>query len=473
MVWCHALLASAVLVAQLVLGSYVGETAAAPAAAAAHVQAQPTPHSNPKYAKPHDKPKKASRRARAKKGSQSATTKVASRNQGKEAVVVVLEPAADPQAVARAAGVTPAHIYRHVFDGFAAEVPIQALEGLRRNPQVKLVSPDDEFALDADPAQFIPEGIDRIDVDENRTADIDGGGPALDVAVAVFDTGIAPHPDLRIGGGISCVKDPNALNNNHGHGTHVAGTIAALDNEIGVVGVAPGAELWSVKVASDSGVVLTSSLLCGLDWVAAHASSIDVINMSLGGQGKDGTCDSAPLHLAICNVVGAGVTIVVSAGNDGKDSSRVVPATYEEVLAVSAFADYNGQPGGGADPPFRDGVQCVRFNENLPGVDDDNFAFFSNFGPDVDITATGVCVLSTVPNNAYAWNTGTSMAAPHVAGAVALYLADHPSARPAEVRAWLLSVGSVPQDSTYGITGDPDNHHEPVLHVGPRKGREA
>jgi subtilisin family serine protease len=255
----------------------------------------------------------------------------------------------------------------------------------------------------------------------------------------------------------------------NGHGTHVAGTVGALDNGIGVVGVAPGAQLWSVKVADDRLRIALSSLLCGLDWTAAHAGTIDVANLSLSGHVwiKDVTCDASSLHLAICNVVGSGVTVVAAAGNAGKDANRVAPATYDEVITVSAFADYNGEPGGGAEPPFRDGVQCVRFNEHLPGVDDDTFAFFSNFGPDVDIAAPGVCVLSTIPGDGYAWNTGTSMATPHVAGAAALYKADHPDASPAEVREWLLSEGSVPQDSALGITGDPDAFHEPVLYVGP------
>jgi subtilisin len=473
MFWRRTLLAVAVLAAQLLVGSFAGDAPERPVAAAARdTGTKNHAHGKAKHDSRRDKTKKGKKRGKDKQAEpSSAGTEAGPRGVTKEAVIVVLDPAANAQAVARTAGVVPDHVYRHVFNGFAAEVPAQALEGLRRNPRVTLISPDEEYALAADEPQEIPAGIDRIDADENSVANIDGGGPPLEVDVAVFDTGIAPHPDLRIGGGFSCVKkETDPLRDVNGHGTHVAGTVAALDNNIGVVGVAPGARLWSVKVANDRGQIALSDLLCGLDWTADESATIDVANLSLGGHAKpkDVTCDSTPLHLAICNVIGRGVTVVAAAMNAGKDASGFAPATYEEVITVSAFADYDGEPGGGAEPPFRDGVQCVRFNEHLPGVDDDTFAFFSNFGPDVDIAAPGVCVLSTIPGDGYAWNTGTSMATPHVAGAAALYKAEHPTASPAEVRAWLLSEGSVPQDSPLGITGDPDDHHEPVLHVGPR-----
>ena len=115
----------------------------------------------------------------------------------------------------------------------------------------------------------------------------DGG---VDVDVAVLDTGIAAHPDLTIAGGVSCLGGGAADDN--GHGTHIAGTIGALDNAIGVVGVAPGARLWAVKVLDAQGNGSWSSVICGLDWVYANRDTIDVVNLSLGGDGADSACRS-------------------------------------------------------------------------------------------------------------------------------------------------------------------------------------
>ena len=212
-----------------------------------------------------------------------------------------------------------------------------------------------------------------------------------------------------------------------------------MDNSIGVVGVAPGARLWAVKVLDANGNGWWSSVICGLDWVYANRSTIDVVNLSLGGNGSDTTCSDPadPLHGAICRVVSAGIPVVVAAGNAGKDAATTVPATYDEVIAVSAFADTDGAPGG------RGPWQC--------GYGDDWFATFSNFGADVDIAAPGVCIRSTSLGSWYAELSGTSMATPHVTGAVALHLTETPAATPSDVRGWLLDIASRPQNFPPGL----------------------
>src|SRR5262249_3218141 len=138
----------------------------------------------------------------------------------------------------------------------------------------------------------------------------------------------------------------------NGHGTHVSGTVGARDNGLGVVGVAPGTPLYAVRVLNNAGSGTWSSVICGVNWVTQNAGTIKVANMSLGGSGSDdGNCGNSnndALHKAICGSVAAGVTYVVAAGNDGVDFSGFVPAAYNEVLTVTAMADFNGAHGGGA-----------------------------------------------------------------------------------------------------------------------------
>ena len=348
------------------------------------------------------------------------------------------------------------HLYRHAMRGYAARMSPHAAARLAQDPRVLAVEPDavvttaDHVAVTAG----LPTGIDRVDAELSHTAAI-GTGRVLDVDVAVLDTGIAAHADMQVAGGYNCTsRTRSAFSDGNGHGTHVAGTIAAEDDGAGVVGVAPGARLWAVKVLSDSGSGFQSDVICGVDWVTGR-KDIEVANMSLSGSGTDpndgvvGDCRTKnAYHDAICRSVGAGTTYVVAAGNNAADASSRVPAAYDEVITVSALADFNGQPGGAAAPTCRTD-------------EDDTFANFSNYGHDVDLIAPGVCITSTWLAGGLHTISGTSMAAPHVAGAAALYKVKHPLAQPAEVRTALRNSGQLDWDNS----DDRDADKEPLVHA--------
>jgi subtilisin len=373
-------------------------------------------------------------------------------------VVVVLDAppsagaAADAVATARDHGVTTSHVYEHALAGFAGAVPEGRLRALQRDPRVVSVERDLEVTV---AAQVVPTGVQRVFADDNGDVPTTGTGLAVDAAVAVIDTGVdASHPDLDVVSTIDCTVESSGPpwartascqaggHDDHGHGTHVAGTIAAKDDGSGVVGVAPGARVWGVKVLRADGSGSTATIIAGVDHVTANAASIDVANMSLGGSGS-----SSALDTAISNSVAAGVTYVIAAGNESTNVSQVMPAGHPDALTVSALADYDGLPGGLADPTCSDRGP------------DDGFADFSNYGAGVDLIAPGVCILSTLPGGAYGSASGTSMAAPHVAGAAAL-LASTDMADP-QIRSELKASGNLDWDAS----ADPDGIKEPLLDV--------
>lgn len=363
------------------------------------------------------------------------------------AYIVTLADSGDPSVVAarhsRAHGVQVDLVYRSALRGYAGRMSAAQARDLADDPSVAAVVPDRRVRIDA---QTTPVGVARIGGTQSSAVAGDGRG-AVDVDVAIIDTGIdTKHRDLNVVGGVNCVPGGLSYNDLNGHGTHVAGTVGAKDNNVGVVGVAPGARLWAVRVLTSGGWGSWSTIACGIDWVTARASTIEVANMSLGGGGSEGSCTDGGLHQAICASVARGVTYVVSAGNAADDARYFVPASFDEVITVSAITDFDGLPGGTGAPTCSIGS-------------DDAFAFFSNYGNDVDLTAPGVCVLSTWRGNATARISGTSMASPHVAGAAALYTATHPDATPAQVRQALLDAG------TFDWTGDPDGVQEPLVDV--------
>ncbi len=312
--------------------------------------------------------------------------------------------------VAKAHGLDVEFVYQHALKGMAAVVPPGRLNGLRGDPRVSYVQENRLYTLDA---QTLPTGVQRIFADDNSNIDIDNTDDyRVDVDVAVIDTGVDfDHYDLNVVGGVDCSGGgpfggtcKSGGDDDHYHGTHVAGTIGALDDGVGVVGVAPGARIWAVKVLDSRGSGYSSWIIAGIDWVAANADTLEVANMSLGGSGYD-----QAEYDAIQGAVDNGVAFAVAAGNDNDDANNYSPAAFDNALTVSALADFDGEPGGNGSPTCRDDQ-------------DDTLADFSNWGDAVDIAAPGVCILSTFPieEGEYGTISGTSMASPHAAGALAL-----------------------------------------------------
>ena len=359
--------------------------------------------------------------------------------------IVTLKDGADSnvlsQRLTKQAGGKRGYVYSNALTGFSIEMPKAALNGLRNHPKVLLV--EEDLAQQAI-AQGIPEGITRIFASQNSAFDIDGvDDNRVDADVAILDTGIdVDHPDLNVVGGANCLQsrrrrgrttyycDANvSADDDQYHGTHVAGTVAALDNGVGVVGVAPGARLWAVKVLDSGGSGYTSGIIAGIDWVVAQGN-IEVMNLSLGGSGV-----SSAYQTAIDNAVANGVAVVVAAGNSSADASNYSPAFVPSAITVSALADFDGLEGG-------NGISCYADDTEV----DDTLADFSNYGSPVDIAAPGYCVLSTIPTEynvaqpGYFTLDGTSMAAPHVAGAAAVLASNGMTAT--EIVGYLTSTGN-------------------------------
>jgi subtilisin len=382
-------------------------------------------------------------------------TPAATAASGAQPYIVVLKDGVSAGPVARehaqAHGAEVSHVYGSALSGYSARIAPSRVGALKSDSRVAYVQVDGTARASA---QTTPTGINRVDADLSATTTIDGTDQRVGVDVAVIDSGVdLDHPDLNVhtAGAKNCSTGRSADDGN-GHGTHVAGTIGALDNGIGVVGVAPGARIWPVRVLNAQGSGSFSAIVCGIDYVTAHASEIEVANMSLGGSGSDdGNCGKTngdAMHQAICRSVAAGITYVVAAGNETDNAARHVPAAYDEVVTVSALADFNGLPGGGAAATCRSDV-------------DDTFAGFSNYGADVDIIAPGVCINSTWKGGGYNTISGTSMASPHVAGGAALYLATHPGTSPSGVKSALQSAGT----TDWNNADDRDSTKERLLNV--------
>jgi len=300
---------------------------------------------------------------------------------------------------------------------------------LLKSGKVLRIDPDVEvYALEnvkskgvIQPAQKLTWNIDRVDAEISWT--ISTGDP---VKVGVIDTGIdLSHPDLKDNikqPGYNAINPLKSPNDDNGHGTHVAGIIAALNNSIGVIGVGPNIDLYAIKVLNASGSGYLSDVIEGLDW--AVNNGMQVVNMSLGT-----SQDVQSFHDAIVNAYNAGVTIVAAAGNSGGAVSY--PAAYPEVIAVSA----------------------TDINDQVPS--------WSSRGPEVDLSAPGVNIYSTYKGQSYATLSGTSMAAPHVTGAAALIIDTKKCdlnldsvCTPAEVQQRLeqtaIDLGTPGKDNLYG-----------------------
>ena len=391
--------------------------------------------------------------------------------------IVTLAPGVDPLAEARvlaaAAGGTVGHIYTNVLGGFSFVGTSLSASLLAANPLVASVVPDGPVHLaQTSPAQIVPTGVSRISAPAAHAAGSTGAG----AVVAVIDSGIdLVHPDLMANLhptlGANCSQPLLPPVDDNSHGTHVAGTIAAADNGVGVVGVAPAAQLVPVKAFDAAGESTWSIVICGIDYVAAHASEIDVANMSFGDLSTEATaCDGVTtsdidaLRQAVCDLVDAGVVPVAASGNNMIDVAGFVPASFPEVVTVSALTDFDGAPGGAGG--------CIVFG----ALCDDSYAsLFSNYGTRVDVMAPGFEILSTMPGGLYGLKDGTSMAAPHASGAAALVLAASPGLSVADVRTRLQETGECPDRSAAGADAgcagqgawalDPDAEAEPLLNA--------
>lgn len=274
-----------------------------------------------------------------------------------------------------------------VINALAVHLPPEAAEAISKTAGVLRI--DDDVIINAvakpkpsQPNEVLPWGVDRINADLVWTTTT-----GLAVKVGILDTGIdLSHPDLQtnIKGNVNTINPLKSGNDDNGHGTHVAGTVAAVDNTIGAIGVGPKIYLYAIKALDRTGSGWLSDIIEGLQWCINNR--MQVVNMSLGTYSE-----VQSFHDAVTAVYNAGIVLVAAAGNDGV-LTPLYPAAYNEAIAVAA-SDINNQ---------------------IPS--------WSNWGPHIDLTAPGVNIYSTYKGSSYKTLSGTSMATPHVAGTAALVL---------------------------------------------------
>jgi subtilisin family serine protease len=376
-------------------------------------------------------------------------------------IVVLDESVSDPGEVAQdqvsEVGGDLGIVYDVAFNGYVVDdLSSTDVAALNDDPLVDFIEPDRKTYLSS---QKAPTGISRISALQNPALDIDEIDDArVDVDVVVVDGRVdRTHPDLNVVQSIDCVpsqpKGEPICHEDTGevflrHATKVAGIIGAIDNGFGVVGAAPGARIRAIRVFDDNREGRTSWTNAAIEWIAKHADTIDVANMSLGGAG---TSDSQ--NKAIADAAERGVVPVVAAGNQSENAATRHPANSPDVITVSALADYDGKPGDTASPT------CGSYG------DDDTLGTFSNWGSEVELAAPGVCIRTTDVGGGYAdaeW--GTSYATPYVSGAAAVLASADPPETLADVesiRQELIDAGSLNwSDTSY------DGAPEPALYLG-------
>ena len=332
------------------------------------------------------------------------------------------------QSLERRYGVRAEAAFGHALQGMAVRLNAAQLERLRRDDSVDVIEAEQDYGLVAkSPSttvsnsvpQSTPWGIAQTQATQSYTLAGNGSGAVGGVRAYVIDTGIdMANADLNRAGLVNFVGDRKNTDCN-GHGTHVAGTIAASDNSIDVVGMAPGVSVYGVKVLDCTGSGTTTSVIKGIDWVTANAVLPAVANMSLGGGA------SQLLDDAVRNAAAKGVFFSIAAGNSSANACNTSPARI----------------GGGSTA----GVLVTAATDT-----NDTEASFSNYGSCVDIWAPGVSVTSLKVGGGTAVMSGTSMASPHVGGAAALYMGRYPTATSASVVSTLkgmaVSTGTLSKD---------------------------
>jgi aqualysin 1 len=309
------------------------------------------------------------------------------------------------QGVLRATAAVPEHVYTSAIRGFSARMSEQEAIRLSQDPQVQLV--EEDSIMEAIATQTSPPwGLDRIDErDRPLSASYSYTRTGSGVNAYIIDTGIR-RTHTQFGG--RAVAGFDAIGGNtsdcNGHGTHVAGTVGGS-----TYGVAKGVRLYAVRVLSCSGSGSTSGVIAGVDWVRANHVKPAVANMSLGGGA------SSSLDTAVRNSIAAGVTYSVAAGNSNTNAGNSSPARVGEAITVGS------------------------------STINDARSSFSNFGSVVDIFAPGSSIRSAwyTSDGATATLSGTSMAAPHVAGVAARYLEGNPTASPSSVRAAIVNTATL------------------------------
>lgn len=368
--------------------------------------------------------------------------------------------------------------FSHALHGFSAALTDEQAEQLRHRSGVRYVEPDGQAHLCS---QTVQPGITRIGAPQNPYF-----SAATNLNVAIIDTGVdVTSADLNVVTFLDFSGE--GLADYNGHGTHVSGIAAARDNDIGVVGVAPGARITMLKAFNAGGTGDWSWILAALDWIAAHQTQVDVLNMSFGDYTR-----LQSLRDAITTLTNDGIVCVAAAGNDALDIYGIdgrlgtdddfIPAAYPEVLSVTAMADDDGQAGG-VGPVMDLGFGVM--------IADDTLTYFTNHSngadPSVHVTSWGGAIDLAAPGTVI-WSTwpaglrqcplcppglhplsGTSMAAPHVVGVVALYIAEH--GRPtnaAQVYALRQALidRAQPQSLWRDVTGDRDCYAEPLVYAG-------
>lgn len=292
-------------------------------------------------------------------------------------------------------------------------VPPQAIRGLINNPNVERLEYDSKVNV----AGVVEWDLETIQAPQMWSNGYSGQG----IRIGVIDTGIANHPDLRIAGGASFVSYTTSFSDDNGHGTHVAGIIGALKNNSGVIGVAHGADLYAIKVLDANGAGYLSDVVAGIDY--AIQQNLDIINLSLGT-----TTDSLTLKSIIDKAYQRGIVVVAAAGNSGTNDTSLdtilFPARYSSAIAVGAIDS--------------------RLNR----------ASFSSTGPQLELVAPGVSILSTHLGGQNVRLSGTSMAAPFVSGYIALMMQAFPTMNAVELRSLLIEnardLGAAGFDSVFG-----------------------